>query len=80
MATQLDPDGWQYTTRLDSAYWYPKNDSALCKLLGWLVTCAAIVPEAVRFVFGVSCADVLRRRTWSRDLRKAPKGSKKLGK
>jgi hypothetical protein len=31
MSTKLDPDGWQYTTRLDSAYWYPQNDSSLCK-------------------------------------------------
>jgi hypothetical protein len=33
MSTKLDPDGWQYTTRLDSAYWYPQNDSSLCKCL-----------------------------------------------
>jgi hypothetical protein len=36
MSTKLDPDGWQYTTRLDSAYWYPQNDSSLCKCLSMI--------------------------------------------
>lgn len=31
MSTTFDPDGWQYATNLDSACWYPENNSALCK-------------------------------------------------
>jgi hypothetical protein len=42
MSTKLDPDGWQYTTRLDSAYWYPQNDSSLCKCLSMVVVVAVV--------------------------------------
>lgn len=31
MSTQFDPDGWQYATTLDSPFWHPQNNNALCK-------------------------------------------------
>lgn len=31
MSTQFDPDGWQYTTALDSPFWHFENNNSLCK-------------------------------------------------
>lgn len=30
-ATDEEAEGWQYSTVFDSPFWYPKNDSSLCK-------------------------------------------------
>lgn len=31
VSTTTDPDGWQYSTIIDSPYWYPAQESATCE-------------------------------------------------
>lgn len=32
VSTDTDPEGWEYSTVIESPYWYNKNDSTTCKL------------------------------------------------
>lgn len=71
MSTQFDPDGWQYATTLDSPFWHPQNNNALCKLSNLFPLPCALFTSCTR-----SVAVVLRRRTWHRKLQRLPRGTK----
>lgn len=82
MSTQFDPDGWQYATTLDSPFWHPQNNNALCKssiqaiIFSFGTISLTLIDLLHSLCIYLRLAVVLRRRTWHRKLQRLPRGSK----